>query len=54
MGMKDNVFVFRRYIFKYLGVKCYIDCTQFLNVSTKKCVYMCAYVCACVCKQRGK
>lgn len=38
MGMKDNAFVFRRYILKYLGVKCCIDCTQFLNVSTKKCV----------------
>lgn len=40
MGMKDNAFLFRRYI-KYLGVKYYIDSTQFLNVSTKK--YVCMY-----------
>lgn len=36
VGVKDNDFVLRRYILKYLAVKCYTDCNQFLNSSEKR------------------
>ena len=51
--MKDNAFVLKRYILKYLGIKCYSESGQFLNGSRKKkkstceCEYV--YVCACAC-----